>query len=235
MRTKLLPALLGAMIASVAMADEAAVKKNFEAQFGAKAESVSKAGYLGLYEIYADGQILYSDEKGTAFIVGPLIDGRTMKNVTQERINKLTAIKWADLPLDRAVKLVRGDGKRVLASFEDPNCGYCKRLAKELQKLDNVTIYTFLYPILSQDSVDKSKAIWCASDRAKAWSDWMVEGKAPSGKTDCDTTAITRNQEFGRKLNINGTPTMFFADGERIPGAVPLQKIEEKLAQTAGK
>lgn len=235
MRTKLLPALLGAMIASNAMADEAAVKKNFEAKFGAKAESVSKAGYLGLYEIYADGQILYSDEKGTAFIVGPLIDGRTMKNVTQERINKLTAIKWADLPLDRAVKLVRGDGKRVLASFEDPNCGYCKRLAKELQKLDNVTIYTFLYPILSQDSVDKSKAIWCASDRAKAWNDWMVEGKAPSGKTDCDTTAITRNQEFGRKLNINGTPTMFFADGERIPGAVPLQKIEEKLAQTAGK
>ncbi|MCK6405237.1 MAG: DsbC family protein [Rhodocyclaceae bacterium] len=235
MRTKLLPALLGAMIASIAMADEAAVKKNFEAKFGAKAESVSKAGYLGLYEIYADGQILYSDEKGTAFIVGPLIDGRTMKNVTQERINRLTAIKWADLPLDRAVKLVRGDGKRVLASFEDPNCGYCKRLAKELQKLDNVTIYTFLYPILSQDSVDKSKAIWCASDRAKAWSDWMVEGKAPSGKTDCDTTAITRNQEFGRKLNINGTPTMFFADGERIPGAVPLQKIEEKLAQTAGK
>lgn len=235
MRTKLLPALLGAMIASIAMADEAAVKKNFEAKFGAKAESVSKAGYLGLYEIYADGQILYSDEKGTAFIVGPLIDGRTMKNVTQERINKLTAIKWADLPLDRAVKLVRGDGKRVLASFEDPNCGYCKRLAKDLQKLDNVTIYTFLYPILSQDSVDKSKAIWCASDRAKAWNDWMVEGKAPSGKTDCDTTAITRNQEFGRKLNINGTPTMFFADGERIPGAVPLQKIEEKLAQTAGK
>lgn len=235
MHTKLLPALLGAMIATAATADEAAVKKTFEAKFGAKAESVNKAGYLGLYEIYADGQIIYSDESGSAFIVGPLIDGRTMKNVTQERLNKLTAIKWSDLPLERAVKMVRGDGKRVLATFEDPNCGYCKRLAKDLQKLDNVTIYTFLYPILSQDSVEKSKAIWCASDRAKAWTDWMVDARTPAGKTDCDTSAITKNQEFGRKLNINGTPTLFFADGERIPGAVPLQKIEEKLARTATK
>lgn len=235
MLKKLLPAMLGALLASTAIADEAVVKKNFESRFGAKAESVTKSGYLGLYEIYADGQILYSDEKGTAFIIGPLIDGKTMKNVTQERMNKLTAIKWSDLPLERAVKQVRGDGKRVLATFEDPNCGYCKRLAKDLQKLDNVTIYTFLLPILSQDSVDKSKAIWCATDRAKAWNDWMVDGKTPGGKTDCDTTAITKNQEFGRKLNINGTPTMFFANGERVPGAVPVAQIEEKLAQIAGK
>ena len=235
MLKKLLPAVLGALLTSTAIADEAAVKKNFESKFGAKAESVTKSGYLGLYEIYADGQILYSDDKGTAFIIGPLIDGKTMKNVTQERMNKLTAIKWSDLPLERAVKQVRGDGKRVLATFEDPNCGYCKRLAKDLQKLDNVTIYTFLLPILSQDSVDKSKAIWCASDRAKAWNDWMVDGKTPGGKTDCDTTAITKNQEFGRKLNINGTPTVFFANGERVPGAVPVAQIEEKLAQIAGK
>jgi thiol:disulfide interchange protein DsbC len=230
--------LIGAAIATLAasaIADEATVKKNFESKFGTKAESVTKSGYLGLYEIYADGQILYSDDKGTAFIVGPLIDGKTMANVTQERINKLTAIKWSDLPLDRAVKTVRGDGKRVVASFEDPNCGYCKKLAKDMLKLDNVTIYTFLYPILSQDSVDKSKQIWCSTDRAKAWNDWMVEGKSPSGKSDCDTSAITKNQEYGRKLNINGTPTLFFADGERIPGAVPLDKIEAKLAQTSKK
>jgi len=233
MLKKLLPALLGVTLAAGALADEAAVKKNFETKFGARADSVTKSGYLGLYEIYADGQILYSDEKGTAFIVGPLIDGKTMKNVTQARITKLTAIKWSDLPLERAVKQVRGDGKRLLATFEDPNCGYCKRLAKELQKLDNVTIYTFLYPILSQDSVEKSKQIWCADDRAKAWMDWMVEGRAPTGRSDCDTSAIVRNQEFGRKLNINGTPTMFFVDGERIPGAAPMAKIEEKLSLAA--
>lgn len=238
MLNKLLPALLGTVFATAAVtatADEAAVRKNFEAKFNTRAESVTKSGYLGLYEIYTDGQILYSDDKGTAFIVGPLIDGKSLKNVTQERLNKLTAIKWNELPLERAVKMVRGDGKRMFATFEDPNCGYCKRLAKELQKLDNVTIYTFLYPILSQDSVEKSKQIWCAADRGKAWTEWMVDGKLPPPKSDCDTSAITKNQEYGHKLNVSGTPTLFFADGERLPGAVPLQKIEEKLAQTAGK
>jgi thiol:disulfide interchange protein DsbC len=154
-----------------------------------------------------------------------------MKNVTSERIQKLTAIKFSDLPLDLAVKQVRGDGKRTFATFEDPNCGYCKKLAKDLTKLDNVTIYTFLYPILSPDSLEKSKQIWCAADKAKAWNDWMVEGKAPTGKSDCDTTAVQKTIEAGRKLAINGTPTIFFADGERIPGAVPVDKIEQKLAQ----
>ncbi|MDX9706068.1 MAG: DsbC family protein [Azospira sp.] len=234
MLKKLLSSLIGLSLGAGALADEASVKRNFEAKFGVKAESVVKAGYLGLYEIYADGQIIYGDEKGSAFILGPLIDGKTMKNVSQERMNRLSAIKWNDLPLDQAIRQVRGDGRRVLATFEDPNCGYCKRLAKDLLKLDNVTVYVFLYPILSPDSVDKSKRIWCADDRAKAWNDWMVDGRTPAGRNDCDTSAIARNQEFGRKLNINGTPTLFFADGERIPGAVPLARIEEKLSQTAG-
>jgi len=235
MLKKLLPALAVAALATTAAADETVVRKIFESRFGTKAESVTKTNYLGLYEIYADGQILYTDDKGSVFVAGPLIDGKTMKNVTQERLQKLTAVKWSDLPFDRAFKQVRGDGRRQMATFEDPNCGYCKRLAKELQKLDNVTIYTFLYPILSQDSVEKSKLIWCSSDRAKAWTDWMVDGKAPAGKADCDTAAITRNQEFGRKLNISGTPTLIFADGERVPGAMPIAKIEERLTQTAGK
>ena len=228
MLKKLLPALIGTVLATATVADEAAVRKNFEAKFGAKAESVTKAGYLGLYEIYADGQILYADEKGSAFIIGPLIDGKTMKNVTQERINKLTAIKWSDLPLDRAVKQVRGDGKRVLASFEDPNCGYCKRLATELQKLDNVTIYTFLYPILSQDSVDKSKAIWCAQDRAKAWNDYLINGTQPAA-AKCDTSGIDKTLALGRNLNIRGTPALFFADGSRTPGYMPAAALEKAL------
>ncbi|PKO42901.1 MAG: thiol:disulfide interchange protein [Betaproteobacteria bacterium HGW-Betaproteobacteria-4] len=212
-------------------ADEADIRKMMEGKLGTKVESVTKSGYLGLYEVFADGNIVYTDEKGTAFIVGPLIDGKTMKNVTEERMKKLTAIRFGDLPFDRAIKQVRGDGKRVLATFEDPNCGYCKRLAKELQKLDNITIYTFLLPILSEDSVRKSKQIWCSADRAGAWNDWMVEGKAPSGREDCDTSAVAKNQEFGRKLNISGTPTIFFANGERIPGAIPLARIEQKLNQ----
>jgi len=232
MLKKLLPLALASLFVATVNADEADIKKALEAKLGAKVESVTKSGYLGLFEVYSEGNILYTDDKMTAFIAGgQLIDGKTMKNVTEERMRKLTAIKFSELPLDRAIKQVRGDGKRVLATFEDPNCGYCKRLAKDLLKLDNVTIYTFLYPILSEDSIRKSKQIWCSPDRAKAWNDWMVEGRAPSGKDDCDTAAITKNQEYGRRLGISGTPTMFFADGERVPGAMPLAKIEQKLGQ----
>ena len=232
MLKKILPLALLTMFCLNAAADEAEIRKSMESRLGTKVESVNKSGYLGLYEVYADGNIFYTDEKVTAILVGgQLIDAKTMKNVTDERMRKLTAIRFSELPLDRAIKQVRGDGKRVMATFEDPNCGYCKRLAKELQKLDNVTIYTFLLPILSEDSVHKSKQIWCSSDRAKAWADWMVDAKAPSGREDCDTAAVTKNQEFGRKLNISGTPTIFFADGERVPGAVPLARIEQKLNQ----
>lgn len=232
MLKKMLSLTLAAAIASLAVADEADIKKAMEARLGAKVESVSKSGYLGLYEVYADGAIFYTDDKVSAIVVGgQMIDAKSMKNVTDERMKKLTAIRFSDLPLDRAIKQVRGDGKRVLATFEDPNCGYCKRLAKELLKLDNVTVYVFLYPILSEDSVRKSKQIWCAADRSKAWNDWMIDGKAPAGREDCDTSAVTKNQEFGRKLNISGTPTMFFGDGERVPGAVPLARIEQKLNQ----
>ena len=215
-----------------AMANEADIKKTIEAKFGGKVESVSRAGFLGLYEVYAEGSIFYTDDKVSAIIVGgQLIDGKSMKNMTEERLRKLTAIRFSDLPLERAIKQVRGDGKRVLATFEDPNCGYCKRLAKDLLKLDNVTVYTFLYPILSEDSVRKSKQIWCSADRARSWNEWMIEGKAPAGREDCDTAAIARNQEYGRKLNISGTPTIFFADGERVPGAMPLARIEQRLSE----
>jgi len=226
---------------AAALADEADVKRAMEAKLGSKVESVTKAGFFGLYEVYVGGGIIYTDEKTTAMIIGGdqipsqfavnLVDLKNNRNITEERMKKLTAIKFSDLPLERAVKQVRGDGKRVLVTFEDPNCGYCKRLARDLLKLDNLTIYTFLYPILSEDSVHKSRQIWCAADRAKAWNDWMLEGKAPPAKEDCDVTVIAKNQDFGRKYRITGTPTLFFADGEREPGAVPVAKIEQKLNQ----
>ena len=232
MLMRILPLALATLSMASASADEAEIKKAMEAKLGAKVESVTKSGFLGLYEVYSEGNILYTDEKMTAFLAGgQLIDGKSMKNVTEERMRKLTAIKFAELPMERAIKQVRGNGTRVLATFEDPNCGYCKRLAKDLLKLDNVTVYTFLYPILSEDSIKKSKQIWCAADRTKAWHDWMIEGRVPEGKDDCDTAAIAKNQEFGRRLSISGTPTMFFADGERVPGAMPLAKIEQKLSQ----
>ncbi|MBK8577547.1 MAG: DsbC family protein [Candidatus Accumulibacter sp.] len=227
----IVPLTLAMALSMPSLADEASVKKAVEGKLGGAVTSVTKTPYLGLYEVYVDGQIVYTDEKVSALLLGALIDGKTMKNVTDGRMQKLTAIKFADLPLALAVKQVRGDGKRVLATFEDPNCGYCKKMAREIAKLDNVTIYTFLYPILSPDSLEKSNQIWCAADKAKAWNDWMIDGKAPGGKGDCDTTAVKKSVETGRRLAINGTPTIFFADGERIPGAVPLAKIEQKLMQ----
>ncbi len=229
MYKKLLTLALAASFALPVLAQEASVKKAVESKLGVSVTSVSKSGYLGLYEVYFDGQIIYTDEKVSAIVAGNLIDTKTMTSVTEERMKKLNAIKFSDLPLNQAIKQVKGNGKRVLATFEDPNCGYCKRLAKDLSKLDNITIYTFLYPILSEDSIKKSRQIWCAADKAKAWNDWMVDGKAPSGKDDCDTTAIINNQEFGQKLRITGTPTIFFADGDRVPGALPIAKIEQKL------
>ncbi|MGB4467475.1 MAG: DsbC family protein [Azovibrio sp.] len=225
----LLPLVLAAGLALPALAQEANVKKAIEAKLGAPVTSITKAGYLGLYEVYFDGQILYTDEKVSAILAGNLIDAKTMTSVTEERMKKLNAIKFSDLPLNQAIKQVKGNGKRVLVTFEDPNCGYCKRLAKDLAKLDNITLYTFLYPILSEDSIKKSRQIWCAADQAKAWNDWMLKGKVPAGKEDCDTTAIINNQEFGQKLRITGTPTLFFADGERVGGAIPMARIEQKL------
>ena len=244
MLKQLLPIVFAAMLGAPTLAATAAsktpakaedksasIKEAMEVKLGTKITSVIKSPYLGLYEIYADGQFLYTDEKLTVIIAGTLIDGQTMKNYSAERLQKLIAIRVSDVPLDLAVKQVRGKGKRLLATFEDPNCGYCKKLAKDMVKLDNVTLYTFLYPILSPDSLEKSNQIWCSSDKAKAWNEWMQDGKTLTGKGDCDTTAVKKSIDLGRKLAITGTPTLFFADGERVQGVIPLAQIEKKLDQ----
>lgn len=220
---------LSLLAAGAARADEAAVRKAFEAWAGGKVDGVRKAGVLGLYEIQIGNELYYTDEKVSAIFDGSIIDTKTRRNLTQERLNKLSAINFAELPLELAIKQVRGDGKRVFATFEDPNCGYCKRLAKEMAGMDNVTIYTFLLPILSQDSANKSRAVWCAADRAKAWNDLMVNGVAPAAGT-CDAP-IEKVLALARKYNIRGTPTIFLSSGERIPGAIPVAQLEQKLAQ----
>ncbi len=217
------------LAAGAAHADEASVKKSVEAWMGGKVDAVRKAGVLGLYEIQIGNELYYTDEKVSVLFDGNIIDTKTRKNLTQARINKLSAIKFADLPLELAVKTVRGDGRRVFATFEDPNCGYCKKLTKEMAGMDNVTIYTFLLPILSRDSAEKSRAVWCAADRAKAWNDLMVNGTVPAAGT-CDAP-IEKVVALAQKYNIRGTPTIFLSDGERIPGAVPVAQLEQKLAQ----
>jgi thiol:disulfide interchange protein DsbC len=178
-----------------------------------------------------DNEVIYTDERMNYIFSGNIIDGKSMQNLTEKRLRDLSSIKWDNLPLDTAVKTVRGSGKRVLAVFSDPNCPYCKRFEKDLAKIDNVTVYTFLYPILSQDSQDKSKGVWCSADKSKAWNDLMLNGTIPAAAR-CDTP-IERTLELGRKFRVNGTPTLVFANGERVPGAIPAEQIEKMLTENA--
>ncbi len=214
-------------------ADEADVHRLIEPRLGegVKVDGVRLTPYSGLYEVRTNGDILYTDRKGEFLFVGNVLNAKTYENYTKARVDEVNKIKFADLPLDLAMKVVKGDGKRVIAIFEDPNCGYCKRFRQTtLKELDNVTIYTFMYNILSDDSSVKSKNIWCSPDRNKAWDEWMIEGKQPKvAAADCKTPN-EKVFELGRKLRVNGTPAIFFADGSRIPGAVDTRMLESKFA-----
>ncbi len=222
MKLPLLAAAL-ACVSLTAVADEADVKKAVEAKLG-KVERIVRAPMAGIWEVTVDGQVFYSDDKGTYLIFGNLLEMKTGKNLTAERL-------FNSLPLDLAMKQVRGSGKNVMVTFEDPNCGYCKKLAKDILMLKDVTVYTFLYPVLGDDSYEKSKAIWCAPDRSKAWIDWMTAGKAPpAAPAKCDIGGLDKSAQLGRKLRINGTPALFFAGGERVGGYIPAAEIEKRFA-----
>lgn len=223
---------LGAVVLSggPALADEASVKKAMETFVGSPAvESVTKLPFGGLYEVlFKSGELVYTDEKASFLMDGRVIDTATRRDVTAARMAQLSAIDFGSLPLTQAIKQVKGDGSRVLVTFEDPNCTYCKRLGKEIAQMDNLTLYTFLFPILSADSTEKSRNIWCAKDRAKAWNDWILDAKKPA-VAKCDSAVVDRNVELGRKLKINGTPTIFLADGRRLGGYLPAAELEQVL------
>lgn len=219
-----------------AHANEVEVKKAVETFIGSPAvESVAKVPYGGLYEVVLkSGELVYTDEKVSFVVDGRVIDTKTRKDVTAARLAQLSSIDFASLPLDQAIKQVRGNGARVLVTFEDPNCTYCKRLGKELVQLKDVTLYTFLYPILSPDSTEKSRNIWCAKDRAKAWNEWILEAKVPTA-AKCDSAVVDRNVALGQKLRVNGTPTLFLADGRRLGGYLPAAELEQQLAGVVAK
>ena len=215
-----------------ALAQEEAIRKNLAERLPsfASIDEVSKTPMNGLYEIRVNGSdIFYTDAQGNFLIQGNLIDTKAKRNLTEERVVKLSAIDFDALPFKDAFTVVRGNGKRKLAVFEDPNCGYCKRLENDLQKVSDVTVHTFLIPILSPDSTEKSRNIWCAKDKGKVWLDWMLR-EQPAAKASCDTAALERNLAFSKKHKITGTPTLFFADGSRVPGAINAQQIEKLLA-----
>ena len=229
----LLLALAVGTLGGAALADEAAIRKNLAERLPnfPKIDEVSKSPVAGLFEVRMGTDIVYSDESGNFLVQGALIDTKTRTDITQARIDKLTAIDFAVLPLKDAVLIRQGTGARKLVVFSDPNCGYCKRLERDLLALKDVSIYTFLYPILGPDSNSKAKDIWCAKEPAKVWRAWMVDGQVPAKvTTTCDIAAIERNTDMGKKYKVQGTPAMVFEDGSRAPGAIPGAQIESRLA-----
>jgi thiol:disulfide interchange protein DsbC len=233
----LLTLLATVLMTTACSAGESEIRKNIEARFpGAKVDSITKTPVSGIYEVVVDGdQVIYADGKADYVVVGEMLQTKDKKNLTRERLDKLQEVKFDSLPLDQAIKIVKGAGSRKLAVFSDADCPYCRKLEPELAKLDNVTIYVYLYPLpFHKDAARKSKAVWCSPDPVKAWEDLMLRNKEPENtKTDCPNP-VDANLALGQKLRIQGTPAIIFANGKRLPGYVPADRIEQMLA-AAGK
>ena len=223
------------MATACAQANEANIRKALSQQFpSAQISSITKTPYSGLFEVYLDGQVVYVDAKAEYVFSGDVIELKSRRNLTQARLSQLQAVKWDTLPLNNALKTVKGDGSRKLVVFSDVDCPYCRRFEAELKKVDNITIYTFLYPIegLHPKAVQASKQIWCAPDRNKAWEDYISSGAVPKNEGQC-ANPIDETVALGAKLKVSGTPTLFFANGQRVPGMVPAAQLERLLATNA--
>jgi thiol:disulfide interchange protein DsbC len=237
---RLLPlAAAGTLVlaASLAQADEAAIRKTLADRMPKlpKIDEITKTQIPGIYELRIGTDILYSDETGAYIFEGAILDTKTQVDLTKARIDKLTMIDVATLPTKDALVFKQGTGARKLVVFADPNCGYCKRIERDLLSLKDVTIYTYLLPILGPDSNAKSRDIWCSKDSSKAWRSWMIDGVVPPKQMGekCDTAVLERNLEIGRRYKINGTPAVVFEDGTRSPGALPLDRIEERMKEAS--
>lgn len=224
-----------------ALANEAAIRKAIAERMpnAPKIDEVRPAPMPGLWEIRIGPEVRYTDATGAYLIEGELIDLKAKKNLTAERVAQINRVDFSSLPFKDALVWKSGNGKRRLAVFADPNCGYCKRFEASLQELKDVTVYTFLIPILGGDSPDKTRAIWCAKDRTGVWLGWMLKGEQPpKAPASCDDAAIERNLALSRRIHVNGTPAILLEDGNRIPGAVgpvELEKRLQALAAPAGK
>lgn len=213
-------------------AQETAVRKAIEPRLGeeAKVASVTKTPYSGLFEVQVNGDIIYTDAKAQYLFVGRVVDTKTYQDYTKARLDEINKVAFSDLPLEAAMKHVKGNGKRAIAVFEDPNCGYCKQFRKTLEEINNITVYTFMYNILSPDSITRSRNIWCSADRNKAWDDWMLNGKNPATASDNCVAPHEKVLALGRSMKVTGTPTIIFTDGSRVPGAIDAKALEAKLA-----
>lgn len=225
------------LLPALALADEAAIRRALESKLnGVKVDGIQPAPVAGLFEVRfksADGvRVVYTDANGNYVIQGNIFELSSGRDLTEERVRKLSAIKFESLPLDQAVKIKRGNGKRVLAMFSDPYCPACKQFEQTLQQLDDVTVYVFMYPVIRPDLAGQSKAVWCAPDRSAAWLDLALRGKRNAGNPTCESP-VDKNLELGRGLGVNSTPTLFFANGERMAGGLPAADLKGLLDEIA--
>ena len=208
------------------------LQKKLMGKLGVLVKEVNETPMKGLYEAVVGDEILYTDENVDFIVMGQLFDAKTQRNLTAETKERLNRINFTDLPLEDAIKTVNGNGKREIAVFSDPYCGFCKKLETSLKEMKDVTIYTFLYPVIRPDSRLLSENIWCSKDRSAAWQAQMIGGVAPAQKDpSCDTSALDRNINLGNRLQVTGTPTIFVPSGQRAPGAVGIEYLENMLAQ----
>ena len=231
----LLSLVLACFVAGAGAADEAKIRRTVEEKLGVKVEGVQK-GPLGLYEVRFRGssgtRIVYTDENATYVFVGKIYEASSDRDLTEERLRKLNAIKFDSLPLEQAVKIQRGSGKKVMAMFSDPHCPACRQFEQVLQQVDDITIYVFMFPVIRPELADHSKSVWCSPDRAKAWLDVALRNKAPAAKPSC-ANPVEKNVELGRALGVNSTPTLVLANGERVSGGLALPDLSELLESAA--
>jgi thiol:disulfide interchange protein DsbC len=221
------------ILPGLAFANEVLIRKALEPKLGgAKIEGIQQAPVAGLWEVRvrakAGVEIYYTDAAATYIILGRIIDSRTGKDLTDDRLRKLNAIRFDSLPFEQAVKIQRGNGERVLVMFSDPYCPYCKQFEQTLQQVDNITVYVFMYPVIKPDLADHSRAVWCSPDRGKAWLDLAMRGKPSSASASCETP-VEKNLELGHKLGVNSTPTLILANGERVAGGMAAADLQQLL------
>ncbi|MEO8142681.1 MAG: DsbC family protein [Betaproteobacteria bacterium] len=231
--------LAAAIFSLPALADEAQIRQAIESKLGGvKVEGVQATPVAGIFEVRftsSDGpQIIYSDAQGSFLFTGHLIDIKTDRDLTEERLQKITAVEFDSLPLELALKIQRGNGRRVLAMFTDPYCPYCRRFEQTLQQLDDITVYVFMFPVIRPDAADHSRAVWCSKDRVRAWQELAMGDKAkvPVAGANC-ANPVDKVLELGRSLRVKSTPTLFFANGERLEGGLQIAPMRAKLDDVA--
>lgn len=223
--------LLSTQFPAAATSTETVIQQQFRKHLGVnvKNDAIVQTPYSGLYEVQVGDNLVYTDKQAQYLFIGKIMNIQTKKDYTDERLRQISIVNFSDLPKDLAIRVVKGDGSRSIAVFSDPTCRYCKQLENNLRNVDDVTIYLYPFNILSEKSVEISTNIWCSDNPAKAWSDWMIHDKIPKKAKNGCTFPNDKILRLGQKLNIRGTPAIFFTDGTRVPGAAEADEINLKL------